>query len=173
MSVRRALLPLAAAAALALSGCGSADPAPATPGSTVAPSTLAPSTVTPSTLAPSTVAGSTSAAEPSLDSSGAGGSVATSRSADRSRPTLVDEADAQAATMTLTNGAFTPGTVTVKARSTVTFAVGDADLHGIVVGEQASVTSSRTVPNIYFFADPGHYAISDEMTGATATVVVE
>lgn len=189
MTVRRALLPLTAAVALALSGCSSDDPAPAvldTPG----PASTSPgSTVPASTGSGSTAPGSTPtpSADPPVpnletmpsivpDESAAESSVAGTTSGSESGPSvprLVDEADAKGATMTLTDGAFTPATLTVPARSTVTFAIGDADLHGLVVGQQNSVTGSRNVPNVFFFKDPGSYDMSDEISGATATVVVE
>lgn len=159
MSVRRALLPLAAAAALALTGCGGDDPAPTTPGSTVAGSSADSSLSDPSSGAGSSGSDDTSG----TSISDAAGAI----------PKLVDEADANAATMMLKDGAFTPATATVGAGSTVTFAVGDADLHDIVVGDQGSVTGSRNVPRVFFFTDAGRYVISDEITGATATVVVE
>lgn len=132
-----------------------------------------PSIVPDASAAPSTAESATTGSGTSSGSDLSSGSAATSSTPGGSVPRLVDEADAEEATMTLTDGTFAPATITVPAGSTVTFAIGDADLHGLVVGQQNSITGSRNVPNVFFFKDPGSYDISDEMSGATATVVVE
>ncbi|CAB4684530.1 MAG: hypothetical protein F2667_00185 [Actinobacteria bacterium] len=88
-------------------------------------------------------------------------------------PVLVDDPGTPDATLTLDDVGFDLEGASIPVGGIVRFTSTDGGPHGIVVGTLSSVTVMGGLDEWYRFDEPGSYVVSDEITGATATVVVE
>lgn len=89
------------------------------------------------------------------------------------QPTLASEADGSGLTMGMANDGITPSTLEISVGDTVTFESADDGFHGLLVNGLASVTVATNLPIFYTFTEPGTYAVSDELSDATATITVK
>jgi plastocyanin len=90
-----------------------------------------------------------------------------------SDPVLVDAPADGGPAIAIGADAMDPSTLTIKAGDVVTFTSGDDSFHGLVINSLASVTVAKGLPEYYRFDDAGSYAVSDELTSATATITVQ
>ncbi len=151
----------AAVSALLLSGCGSSesvstsDPAVTTEEApTGADSTAAPSSETPaSTQGPASETTVASAAP-------AGGVVLSDGQAPAERQIVLSAAG------------FSPATLTIKSGDKVTFTTADG-IYGVIVGTLDGATVTKGLFETFTFSAPGTYPVREDLSGATATIIVE
>lgn len=88
-------------------------------------------------------------------------------------PTLVSEAPEGSPTITISDTAFDPDSLTIPAGTVVVFTSADGTFHGLIVNELDSVTVADSLDEYYRFDEPGDYLLADELTSATGTITVE
>lgn len=78
-----------------------------------------------------------------------------------------------AATLTLDDTGFDQDAVTVPVGGVVRVTSTDGGPHGVIVADLDGASVMGGLDEWFRFDQPGSYPVSDEITGATATVVVE
>lgn len=111
----------------------------------------------------STDAGATEGTdEPEAEEAPAGGVV------------FVDAVDAPAATVTVSDGGFDPAQTTVAAGDVVVFTTAGGDgIYGVIVADLDGYTVTNGLDEFFRFDAPGTYEVREDISGNTATVVVE
>jgi plastocyanin len=76
-------------------------------------------------------------------------------------------------TITVVGQAFEPGTLTVKVGDTVTFKAGDKRISAVIVGDLSGATVTGGLVETFQFSIPGTYPVKEDVSGNTATIIVE
>lgn len=88
-------------------------------------------------------------------------------------PVVVNEPATGASAVLVVDGdRFSPLSVAIPVGGVVTFEAGDAGAHGIRVGALDAVTVSGGLVEYYQFPLAGTFEVTDELSDATATIVV-
>ncbi len=153
----------AALSALLLSGCGSTESV-STSDTSVATEeapTGAESTAAPDPSSETTVSTEGAASETTVASAAPAGGVVLS---DGQAP-----AERQ---IVLSSAGFSPATLTVKSGDTVTFTTAEG-IYAVIVGTLDGATVTKSLFETFTFSAPGTYPVREDLSGATATIIVE
>ncbi|MEP6482274.1 MAG: hypothetical protein ABJA94_09730 [Rhodoglobus sp.] len=88
-------------------------------------------------------------------------------------PTLTDAPAAGGPSMALSATSIDPATLSISVGDVVTFTSGDGSVHGLVINGLDSVSVAKSLEEYYKFTEAGTYAVSDELSTATATITVQ
>jgi plastocyanin len=162
-TIKRATLPVVAAAlATLLAGCGG-DDSSTTTGAPAATTVAAdPATTAEATSAPDETIPPTDGTEETESSSGEFGTAV-----------LADGEAPAERTISITADGFEPATLTIAVGDNVTFKDGDDGIYGVIVGDLDGVTVTGGLIETFEFPEPGTYPVEEDISGATATIVVE
>jgi plastocyanin len=86
---------------------------------------------------------------------------------------LTDGAQPPERTITFTDGAYAPSTLTIKVGEKVTFVAGDDKISAVIVADLDGATVTKGLTETFVFSKPGVYPVKEDLTGATATITVE
>ena len=87
-------------------------------------------------------------------------------------PNYVDTAPSGSPTVEMFSDSFDPTSLSITAGDTVIFSSGDDLIHALKVANLDDVTVTDGIPQFYQFKDAGTYTVTDEVSGATATITV-
>ncbi len=163
------LICLGAIAAVALTACGSnASDSTASDTTAVAAESVAADTgasVADTAVADTAVAETAAAAE--------GTEAATAEGAPAGGVVLADGEAPAERTITVVGRAFEPNTLTIKVGDIVTFKAGDKEITSVIVGDLGGATVTGGLIETFKFSAPGTYPVKEDISGNTATIIVE
>lgn len=151
------LVCLGAFAAVALSACGS-NASDSTASDTTVAAAESVAADTSASVADTAVAETAAAA---AEGAPAGGVVLTDGEAPAER------------TITVVGRAFEPNTLTIKVGDIVTFKAGDKEITSVIVGDLSGATVTGGLIETFKFSAPGTYPVKEDISGNTATIIVE
>jgi plastocyanin len=153
----------AAVSALLLSGCGSTE--------SVSTSDTTVATEDASTGADSTAAAGLSS-ETTVSSEGAASETTVAAAAPAGGVVLSDGQAPAERQIVLSAEGFSPATLTIKSGDKVTFTTADG-IYGVIVGTLDGATVTKGLVETFAFSAPGTYPVREDLSGATATIIVE
>lgn len=158
------LICLGAIAAVALSACGS-DASDSTASDTTVSAAESVAADTSASVADTVVAETAATAE--------GTEAAAAEGAPAGGVVLTDGEAPAERTITVVGRAFEPNTLTIKVGDIVTFKAGDKEITSVIVGDLSGATVTGGLIETFKFSAPGTYPVKEDISGNTATIIVE
>ena len=87
-------------------------------------------------------------------------------------PVLTNEPAAGGPQVVLSASGFDPAELTISSGDVVTFST-EEGIYGLIVNQLDSVTVASSIPEYYQFNDVGTYYLTEDISGNTATIIVE
>lgn len=118
---------------------------------------------------------STPSASPTAASSSpaSGDASPTVTSESGAKPVLSDGEAPADRTILVSKDAFTPASLTIAVNQNVTFKASGSGVFGVEVGGLDSVTVTGGLVETYTFPAAGEYAVTESVSGNTATIIVK